>query len=39
MGVMRDRLARYRLKQTGKDAKEAHNRISEEVLLSREFTS
>lgn len=39
MGVMRDRLARYRLKQTGEDAEEAHNRIFEEVLLSREFTS
>jgi len=39
MGVMRDRLARYRLKQTGKDAEDAHNRIFEEVLLSREFTS
>ena len=39
MDVMRDRLARYRLKQTGKDAEEDHNRIFEEVLLSREFTS
>ena len=39
MGVMRDRLARYRLKQTVKDAEEAHNTIFEDVLLSREFTS
>jgi len=39
MGVMRDRLTRYRLKQTGKDAEEAHNRIFEEVLLPRDFTS
>jgi O-acetyl-ADP-ribose deacetylase (regulator of RNase III) len=39
MGIMRDRLTRYHLKQTDKDAEEAHNRISEEILRSREFTS
>lgn len=39
MSVMRDRLAKCRLKQTSKGAEEAHNRIFEGVLLSRESTS